>query len=192
MNDQGTEKETTQQIETRAAEQKRSLTEENEDVFKYKIPQDRIETSLPSPPASTPGNYQALDNKVIDPNEFENEDFNEIDDSQLEYEQNLHQIDENWATKLRKYEGLGLQEPALNLPQIPETGSHGIPQLKVCFSSEILLFETYGEEEYDRRPDIATCNQLTPQLAQMIKAELNEIKDEMEIHEESKCYTHYY
>lgn len=192
MYDQGTEKETTQQIETRAAEQKSSLTEENEDVFKYKIPQDRIETSLPSPPASTPGNYQVLDNKVIDPNEFENEDFNEIDDSQLEYEQNLHQIDENWATKLRKYEGLGLQEPALNLPQIPETGSHGIPQLKVCFSSEILLFETYGEEEYDRRPDIATCNQLTPQLAQMIKAELNEIKDEMEIHEESKCYTHYY
>ncbi|SCU90078.1 LADA_0F01662g1_1 [Lachancea dasiensis] len=62
----------------------------------------------------------------------------------------------------------------------------------VAFSSNIILYATYTEEEYDRHPDIATCNQLTPQLAQMIKDELNMLKAEMEIHEESRCYTHFY
>ncbi|AMD19450.1 HBR549Cp [Eremothecium sinecaudum] len=61
----------------------------------------------------------------------------------------------------------------------------------VRFSSKILLHETYSEEEYDRRPDIATCNQLTPQLGQLIREELNCIKSEMEVHEESRCYTHF-
>lgn len=61
----------------------------------------------------------------------------------------------------------------------------------VLFSSQIILYETYGEFEYDRHPDTATCNQLTPQLAQMIKEELNDLKAEMEVHAESKCYTHF-
>lgn len=62
----------------------------------------------------------------------------------------------------------------------------------VIFSSKIILYDTYSEEEYDRRPDVATCNQLTPQLAQLIKAELNELKSDMEVHEESRCYTHFF
>ncbi|AAS50571.1 ABL200Wp [Eremothecium gossypii ATCC 10895] len=62
----------------------------------------------------------------------------------------------------------------------------------VHFSTRILLHDTYTEDEYDRRPDIATCNQLTPQLAQLIKEELNQVKSEMEIHEDSRCYTHFY
>ena len=66
------------------------------------------------------------------------------------------------------------------------------PGANVKFSSEIILFETYGEFEYDRHPDIGTCNQLTPQLAQMIKAELNELKSTMEVHESSQCYTQYF
>lgn len=61
----------------------------------------------------------------------------------------------------------------------------------VKFSPRIVLFDTYTEDEYDRHPYIATCNQLTPQLAQMIKQELNELKSEMEIHEDSMCYTHF-
>ena len=62
----------------------------------------------------------------------------------------------------------------------------------VKFSSQIVLYETYGELEYDRHPDSATCNQLTPQLAQMIKDELNELKAEMDIHEDSMCNTHFF
>lgn len=63
---------------------------------------------------------------------------------------------------------------------------------KVQFSSRILLYETYGEDEYDREPDVATCNNLTPKLATAIKAELNELKSTMPIHEDSKCYTHFF
>lgn len=65
-------------------------------------------------------------------------------------------------------------------------------KFKVQFSSRILLYETYGEDEYDREPDVATCNSLTPKLATEIKAELNELKSTMPIHEDSKCYTHFF
>ncbi|KAG7885144.1 hypothetical protein KL938_001401 [Ogataea parapolymorpha] len=68
------------------------------------------------------------------------------------------------------------------MPEIP----------RVRFSSKILLFDTYGEHEYDRKPDQATCNQLTPQLALEIKNELNEVKAEMAVHELSRCYTHFF
>lgn len=62
----------------------------------------------------------------------------------------------------------------------------------VKFSSRILLYDTYGGDEYDRKPDSATCNSLTPQLALQIKNELNELKSEMPIHEDSRCYTHFF
>ncbi|QWU89449.1 hypothetical protein CA3LBN_003772 [Candidozyma haemuli] len=62
----------------------------------------------------------------------------------------------------------------------------------VRFSSRIILYDTYNGEEYDRHPDIATCNQLTPLLAQQIREELNEIKSEMEVHQDSQCYTHFF
>lgn len=63
---------------------------------------------------------------------------------------------------------------------------------KVKFSSRILLYDTYGEDEYDRKPETATCNNLTPQLALDIKNELNEVKSEMQVHESSRCYTHFF
>lgn len=63
---------------------------------------------------------------------------------------------------------------------------------KVSFSSRIILFDTYHEDEYDRHPEIATCNQLTPFLAQRIKEELNQVKSEMEVHESSRCYTQFF
>ncbi|CDK27906.1 unnamed protein product [Kuraishia capsulata CBS 1993] len=62
----------------------------------------------------------------------------------------------------------------------------------VRFSSRIVLYNTYDPEDYDRHPEVATCNQLTPQLAQQIKDELNEFKAEMDIHEQSRCYTHFF
>lgn len=62
----------------------------------------------------------------------------------------------------------------------------------VRFSSRIILYDTYNGDEYDRHPDTATCNQLTPLLAQQIKEELNLVKSEMEVHEDSRCYTHFF
>ena len=82
----------------------------------------------------------------------------------------------------------------------------------VTFGSSIRFHETWPSGEYDRRGEIATCNRLTPMLAQQIKEELNTFKDgmlravhslswltlltisvqEMEVHTESKVYTHFF
>lgn len=62
----------------------------------------------------------------------------------------------------------------------------------ISFSPTIQLHDTWGCLEYDRRGDIATCNRLTPMLAQQIKEELNTFKMEMEVHEKSKVYTHFF
>ena len=73
---------------------------------------------------------------------------------------------------------------------IPRNAEIEKPNVK--FSSRILLYDTYGEDEYDRKPETSTCNNLTPQLAMDIRNELNELKAEMPIHEESRRYTHFF
>lgn len=62
----------------------------------------------------------------------------------------------------------------------------------ISFSPHLQFCETWTSGEYDRRGEIATCNRLTPMLAQQIKEELNTFKMEMEIHKESEKHTHYF
>ena len=62
----------------------------------------------------------------------------------------------------------------------------------VSFSSRIIIFDTYDAYDYDRRAEPATCNRLNPLLAQQIKEELNNFKMEMDVHAESRIYTHFY
>jgi hypothetical protein len=78
----------------------------------------------------------------------------------------------------------------------------------ISFSPRIQFHDTWPSGEYDRRGEIATCNRLTPMLAQQIKEELNTFKmvsanlypkgditdmyQEMEVHESSKVYTHFF
>ncbi|RPA86504.1 hypothetical protein BJ508DRAFT_301866 [Ascobolus immersus RN42] len=66
------------------------------------------------------------------------------------------------------------------------------PKYEVVFSPRITFHETWTSGEYDRKGDIATCNRLTPMLAQQIKEELNTFKMEMDVHEESRVYTHFF
>ncbi|KAL4909953.1 hypothetical protein BDW74DRAFT_46115 [Aspergillus multicolor] len=80
--------------------------------------------------------------------------------------------------------------------EIPETkndslGPGAVASKSLVFSPRIQFHETWPSGEYDRRGDIATCNRLTPLLAQQIKEELNTFKMEMEVHETSKIYTHF-
>ncbi|KAL1843408.1 hypothetical protein VTJ49DRAFT_1758 [Mycothermus thermophilus] len=83
---------------------------------------------------------------------------------------------------------------ALRLRQDAKSGSSTPQTVKRCatFSPRIVFFETWPSQEYDRRGEIATCNRLTPMLAQQIKEELNSFKMEMEVHENSKIYTHFF
>ena len=46
----------------------------------------------------------------------------------------------------------------------------------ISFSPRIQFHDTWPSGEYDRRGDVATCNRLTPMLAQQIKEELNTFK----------------
>lgn len=57
-------------------------------------------------------------------------------------------------------------------PASPNSNS----KYSVTFSPRITFFDTFPPSEYDRRGEIATCNRLTPMLAQQIKEELNSFK----------------
>jgi len=46
----------------------------------------------------------------------------------------------------------------------------------IAFSPRIQFHDTWPSGEYDRRGDIATCNRLTPLLAQQIREEINNFK----------------
>ncbi|KAF2203453.1 hypothetical protein GQ43DRAFT_262447 [Delitschia confertaspora ATCC 74209] len=74
-----------------------------------------------------------------------------------------------------------------SLPNSPHGGTRNI-----SFSPRIQFHDAWSSSEYDRRGDIATCNRLTPMLAQQIKEELNSFKMEMEVHELSKPHTHFF
>ncbi|RDI83199.1 hypothetical protein Vi05172_g6920 [Venturia inaequalis] len=62
----------------------------------------------------------------------------------------------------------------------------------ISWNPKVSFHDVHSPNEYDRRGDIATCNRLTPVLAQQIKEELNSFKMEMEVHEESKPHTHFF
>lgn len=74
----------------------------------------------------------------------------------------------------------------------PATPSSASGKRNTKFSPRIQFYDTWPSGEYDRRGEIATCNRLTPMLAQQIKEELNTFKMEMEVHENSKIYTHFF
>lgn len=58
----------------------------------------------------------------------------------------------------------------------PGTPSGGMSKRNATFSPRIVFYDTWPSQEYDRRGEIATCNRLTPMLAQQIKEELNSFK----------------
>lgn len=57
-----------------------------------------------------------------------------------------------------------------------KTGQPLTPSRNISFSPRIQFHDTWPSAEYDRRGEIATCNRLTPMLAQQIKEELNSFK----------------
>ncbi|KAK5163485.1 bud neck involved protein [Saxophila tyrrhenica] len=74
-----------------------------------------------------------------------------------------------------------------SMPNTPNGSARNI-----SFSPRIQFHDVWSSSEYDRRGEVATCNRLTPMLAQQIKEELNTFKMEMEVHEMSKPHTHFF
>ncbi|KAI3661935.1 hypothetical protein MP638_005976 [Amoeboaphelidium occidentale] len=63
------------------------------------------------------------------------------------------------------------------------------PSKKFRFNETVLVGECFNAEDYDRKSDFTLT--LTPEIAYMIKRELNEFKtQEMPVHEGSKQFTH--
>ncbi|TQN71323.1 Protein BNI4 [Colletotrichum shisoi] len=83
---------------------------------------------------------------------------------------------------------LRLRQDTKSAPGTPS----GSTKRSATFSPRIIFHDTWPSGEYDRRGEIAACNRLTPMLAQQIKEELNTFKMEMEVHETSKIYTHFF
>lgn len=75
---------------------------------------------------------------------------------------------EDYFLSLAKYANGGSK----SMPGTPRS----LAARNITFSPTIQLHDTWGCLEYDRRGDIATCNRLTPMLAQQIKEELNTFK----------------
>ncbi|KAL9116228.1 MAG: hypothetical protein Q9227_000599 [Pyrenula ochraceoflavens] len=63
---------------------------------------------------------------------------------------------------------------SLDMKGVPLTPSSA--NRNISFSPRIQFHDTWPSGEYDRRGEIATCNRLTPMLAQQIKEELNTFK----------------
>lgn len=59
---------------------------------------------------------------------------------------------------------------------VPGTPQGSMAKRNATFSPRIQFHDTWPSGEYDRRGEIATCNRLTPMLAQQIKEELNTFK----------------
>jgi len=67
---------------------------------------------------------------------------------------------------------LRLRQDTKSAPNTPQ----GTLKRNATFSPRIVFHDTWPSQEYDRRGEIATCNRLTPMLAQQIKEELNSFK----------------
>ena len=64
---------------------------------------------------------------------------------------------------------------------------------KLSFAEDLIFHSTWPATVYDRRGEQATCNRLTPLLAQRIKEELNTYKmEEMAVAPSSRIYTHFF
>lgn len=77
---------------------------------------------------------------------------------------------------------LRLRQDTKSAPGTPS----GQSKRNATFSPRIVFYDTWHSQEYDRRSELATCNRLTPMLAQQIKEELNTFKMVR-----SRCKLHY-
>ncbi|KNZ52785.1 hypothetical protein VP01_344g9 [Puccinia sorghi] len=64
---------------------------------------------------------------------------------------------------------------------------------RATFAQHLSVHTTWPPAIYDRRGELATCNRLTPTLAQRIKEEINAFKmEEMDVHYASRVHTHFF
>ncbi|GAA5867803.1 hypothetical protein JCM8547_005243 [Rhodosporidiobolus lusitaniae] len=93
--------------------------------------------------------------------------------------------------------GLNASAPVLahfaSQPSMRSSSAPGTPGRRIAFAANLSVHTTWPATIYDRRAEPATCNRLTPALAQAIKEELNSFKmEEMDVHPSSRKLTHFF
>lgn len=82
--------------------------------------------------------------------------------------------------------------PSFSIHPIRSASTPGGSGRRIAFAPNLSVHTTWPASVYDRRAEPATCNRLTPTLAQRIKEELNSFKmEEMEVHPTSRQLTHF-
>ncbi|KAJ3464920.1 hypothetical protein MRS44_005578 [Fusarium solani] len=77
-------------------------------------------------------------------------------------------------------------------PNLHQDTPHRSVKRNATFLPHIVFYDTWPSQEYDRRGEVVTWNLMTPMLARQIKEEINAFKMEMEVHENSRIYTHFF
>ena len=86
-----------------------------------------------------------------------------------------------------------LNGPFLGQPVRAQTVPSAAPARRISFAPNLSVHTTWPAGVYDRKPELGTCNRLTPTLAQRIKEELNAFKmEEMEVHPSSRHWTQFF
>ena len=78
------------------------------------------------------------------------------------------------------------------MPSVSKQLNYQLNQMKLSFDNEVSVCETFHKDDYCRQSLYYVARQLTPALALAIKKELNDIKQEMEVHEEARHMTQFY
>lgn len=81
--------------------------------------------------------------------------------------------------------------PATSCIAMPN-GMQAAKTPRIKFAPLPIFYKTYSADDYDRHGIDYIARQLTPTLAMLIKMELNEVKREMVVHEESRGNTQFY
>lgn len=86
--------------------------------------------------------------------------------------------DETHGHKRTDSIAIGSEDYFMSALRLRQDSQPGTPTSKrnATFSPRLIFYDTWPSQEYDRRGEIATCNRLTPLLAQQIKEELNSFK----------------
>jgi hypothetical protein len=91
-------------------------------------------------------------------------------------EEHPHRVGHHRRTDTVKIEGEDYFLPASKFGVDSKSAPITPISRSIVFSPRIQFHETWPSGEYDRRGETATCNRLTPLLAQQIKEELNTFK----------------
>ncbi|GAA6006206.1 hypothetical protein JCM11491_002070 [Sporobolomyces phaffii] len=125
--------------------------------------------------------------------------FDTLPPSSTEHVNNsvLARLDNNGASAVYGNPSLNASAPVLTQfaaqASIRSNSAPGVTGRRIAFAANLSVHTTWPAAIYDRRAEPATCNRLTPSLAQQIKEELNSFKmEEMDVHPDSRKLTHFF